>query len=122
LSNFEQAAMDQKDMLTEPNGFKMFDPARQEDVAADHIGARTSSEYVNTDEEEGDFKSDDDLRDSSVHRSSKNKYEQQNMHPTKAGANTRSGQRVGKMKSEDRQVVSQQLCHDPDGAMQEGGL
>ena len=122
MSNFEQAAMDQKDMLTEPNGFKMFDPARQEDMAADHIGARTSSEYVNTDEEEGDFKSDDDFRDSSVHRSSKNKYEQHNMHPLKAGSNTRSGHRAVKMKSEDRKVVSQQLFHDPDGAMQEGGL
>ena len=62
-------------MHTEPNGFKMFDPARQEDMAPENIGARTSSEYVNTDEEEGDFKSDNDLRDSSVGRSNKNKYE-----------------------------------------------
>ena len=69
------------------------------------MGVRTSSEYVNTDEEEGDLRSDNDARDRSANKSNRKKHAQQ-----------RSGPRVAKMKSEDRKITSEQLLNE--GAMQ----
>ena len=46
-----QKSQDINEMYIQDNGFKLFDPL-QDDPTPDHGAVRTSSEYVNTDEEE----------------------------------------------------------------------
>lgn len=85
--------------IQDNNGLKLFDPVT-EDPTPDHMAARTSSEYVNTDEED----EVDAIEGSTAEKlqeafDSQNQYKQHNMHPLKQ---SNKNSKNTKMKSDDR--------------------
>lgn len=94
-------------VLLEDTQFKLFDPQVNDELGAE--GARTSSEYVNTDDE-NELQGEPRIADSTACQNTDNQqimnldqYEMNYVNPLKQA----KGRKANRMKSEDRRVVSQ---------------
>lgn len=107
-----QNSQDINEMYIQDNGFKLFDPVADEPTP-DHGAVRTSSEYVNTDEEEEveavDADGQAEQGENQLHAASGNQYSQHNMHPLKQ--TSKQNRQITKMKSDDRKALGRQVMH-----------
>lgn len=92
---------------------KLFDPVAEEPTP-DHLAARTSSEYVNTDEEEEvegyeRSKTAEKQKAGDLFESQSNQYMQHNMHPLKNSVKSKHSNR---QKSEERKSYGKQVLQN----------